>query len=406
MGFTKRLLEQMEEDSSRGYSVPERGERFLCANHYSDKYLNAFVRKNGILGVCSYCGHRGRVIDFSDFVEHVGSKLSEHFEQIDDAGLFLENSIFDDDDEVINGITRRDGFAAPAGVPYYSDFSEMMWDYDLVSDSEELNNDLSDCMLFERRIRRDPMAMLLSEELSMMWRNFCDYVKTKQRFTFFRSWLFDDDVIGHSDNGLGDILSELGGLVRRVEATIEVGKVLYRCRPADPGEKVVSFEDITAPPAFAAKSNRLSPAGISMFYGSFDKDTSIAEVGYAIDKPIIYLGAFKTTKPLRVIDLCSDLDVSFWMPDGWQEASFLMHFHNEISKKLGPNDNGEVEYIPTQIFTEYLRYLCKTSDDNHYDGIIYKSATTDCRNVVLFYDQKTSASVLSLDGQIERLKKR
>lgn len=39
MGFTKRLLEQMEEDSSRGYSVPERGERFLCANHYSDKYL-------------------------------------------------------------------------------------------------------------------------------------------------------------------------------------------------------------------------------------------------------------------------------------------------------------------------------------------------------------------------------
>ena len=83
-----------------------------------------------------------------------------------------------------------------------------------------------------------------------------------------------------------------------------------------------------------------------------------------------------------------------------------MYFHNEISKKLWPNDNGEVEYIPTQIFTAYLRYLCKTSDDNHYDGIIYKSATTRRRNVVLFYDQKTSASVLSIDGQIERLEKR
>ena len=406
MGFTKRYLEQLEEESARGYSAPERGDRFLCTSHYSDEYLNAFIQENGVEGVCSYCGRRGRVIDFSDFVEHVGSKLSEHLEQIDDAGLFLESTIFDDDDEVVPGITRRDGFAAPEGVPYYNDFSEMMWDFDLVSDSEELNNDLSNSMLFERRIRRDPMAMLLSEELSMMWRNFCDFVKTRQRFTFFKSWLFDEGMLEQSDNGLGDILSELGGLVHRVEATIEVGTALYRCRPANPDETVASFEDITAPPASAAKSNRLSPAGISMFYGSFDKDTPIAEVGYAVGKPIIYLGAFKTTKPLRVIDLCSDLHVSFWMQDGWQEASFLMHFHNEISKKIGPKDNGEVEYVPTQIFTEYLRYLCKASDGTQYDGIIYKSATTGRRNVVLFYDQKTSESVLSLDGQIEKLEKR
>lgn len=48
MGFTKRLLKKMEEDSARGYSVPERWERFLCANHYSDKYLNAFIRKSGV----------------------------------------------------------------------------------------------------------------------------------------------------------------------------------------------------------------------------------------------------------------------------------------------------------------------------------------------------------------------
>ena len=33
MGFTKRLLEQMDEDSARGYLIPEKGERFLCANH-------------------------------------------------------------------------------------------------------------------------------------------------------------------------------------------------------------------------------------------------------------------------------------------------------------------------------------------------------------------------------------
>lgn len=79
--------------------------------------------------------------------------------------------------------------------------------------------------------------------------------------------------------------------------------------------------------------------------------------------------------------------------------------HEEISKDISKEDNTEVEYVPSQIFTEYLRYLCKDSDGSNYDCIIYKSSITGCRNVVLFYDQKASASVLCLDGEIERIVK-
>ncbi len=404
MGLVKRYLEQIEADYDRGYSIPEKGEKYLCPNHYADDYLNAYILNNGKEGVCSYCGKHSKVLDFSDFVEHIGEKLSTFLVRIDLADLPLERSLIDEEEE-IPGLTRRCGYLAPSDVDYYESTEEVMMDFDLESDSEDLNRDLLCCLSFEERIRSNPTSLLMSEELSRMWKDFCEFVETKQRFTFFKSKLFDEEHFRQSDNGLDNILSELGLLVHRIETTLEEGTTLYRCRPAGPGEKVVTFDDITAPPASYAKSNRLSPSGISMFYGSFDKETSINEVGYACTKPFVYLGTFKTKRALRVIDLCSNLHVSFWMPDGWQEACFLMDFHDEISKKINLDDNGEVEYVPTQIFTEYLRYLCKSIDGTNYDGIIYKSSITGGKNIVLFYDQKTSASVLSLTGMIERIDK-
>lgn len=405
MSLTKRLLEQLDEDTARGYSVPERGKKYLCYKHYSDRYINQHIYECGAEGKCSYCKSRCKVLDFSYFVEYVGAALSDYLVSIEEANLPYDSTFIEDDDD--NSLFKsRCGFAVPSDVDFFDDTDDVMSSFGLLSNSDELNRDLKSHLLYGNRIRRNPTSLSPSEELSMMWQQFSEYVRTKQRFTFFRSWLFDENHLNQSDNGLGDILSELGVLVHHVERTIKEGDTLYRCRPADSGETVVGFDDITAPPAVSAKSNRLSPAGISMFYGSFDRNTAIREVEYATTKKLVYLGTFKTTRPLRVIDMCSNQHISFWMPDeSWQVALFLKHFHEEISKAISPDDNSEVEYTPSQIFTEYLRYLCKDSDGSNYDGIIYKSAITGCRNVVLFYDQKASASVLSLDGDIERIVK-
>ena len=86
-----------------------------------------------------------------------------------------------------------------------------------------------------------------------------------------------------------------------------------------------------------------------------------------------------------------------------QEHLFLSKFHNEISKPAN-SKNPEVDYIPSQIFTEYIRYLCKNRNGGNYDGIIFKSAQTEKENIVLFYDDKNSSSVLSLaPNGIEKL---
>ena len=398
------MMIQMEEDRVRGYSVPERGEKFLCSDHFSDPYLRDYIKLHGTLGECSYCGSRGTVLDLADFVEYIGIRLAEYLEDIDNAGLFLASSFYDDGDEEIPGFIRRCGYIAPEDADFYESNLDAMDDFGLIPDSDSLYEDISSSLYLENKIRRDPTSLLLSDELSLLWSRFSNLVKYQQRYTFFKSSLFDEESLLHSSSSLSDILTELSSLVRRVEDTIHTGVVLYRCRPATKTDTVTGFTDLTSPPARVAKANRLSPAGIPMFYGSFDKETPLAETrNYAKSLPLIYRGSFETTKDLRVVNLCNMPKLSFWMPSGWQEYSFLYQFHKEISKPIAEGDNPEIEYIPSQIFTEYLRYLCKSSIGEPYDGIVYQSALTKRRNIVLFFDNRTSADVLRLCRPIEEV---
>lgn len=403
MGLVKEMMIQMEEDRIRGYSVPDMGEKFLCTHHFSNPYLSGFIATNGVSGYCSYCGHEGTVIDLAVFVEYIGKRLAEYLEDINDAGLFLESMLYDDDDEEIPGLIRRCGYIAPADADFYESTEEAMVDFDLVPDSDSLYEDIASNLYLGDKIRRDPTSPLLSDELSFLWHQFSSLVRYRQRYTFFRSSLFQEDL-RQSSNALSDILAELSGLVQLVERTLPMGSRLYRCRPAMPSDTIEGFNDVTAPPAKFAKANRLSPTGISMFYGSFDEDTPLAEtLNYANTSQVIYRGAFKTKKDLSVIDLCRIPKIDFWMPSGWQEYSFLHDFHEEISKPIGKEDNPDIEYIPSQIFTEYLRHLCKASSGEPYDGIIYQSSLTKKENIVLFFDNKSSASILELCEPIKEV---
>lgn len=395
MGFWKEYEIERDAMITRGYIPPERGKKYLCGCHFSDGYIRDYIVTNGSQGVCSYCGKKDVVLDLADFVEYVGEKLADILEDVDNAGLFCEGSFYDDGHEEIPGYQRAGGYIAPDDAPYFESTDEVMESFDLVPDNDKLYDDISSCLYMDRKIRRDPTIMMLSEELSYMWQQFSLLVKGERRFTFFKSPMFEGTEPIHSDNGLFDILTEIGGVIGAAEGTIPVGTTIYRCRPADATEKVTEFKDITAPPVKAAKANRLSPVGISMFYGSYDKETPYAEVKNYSDKPLFYTGRFHTIKDLTVVDL-SSLKASFWMPSNWQETLFLIHFHREISKPL-KKDDTEVEYVPSQIFTEYLRYLCKNSLGKPYDGIIYRSALTSEKNVALFYDNNTTGQILELD---------
>lgn len=400
MGRCKEL--QLEEYAkwSRGYNPPEPGEKFTCASHFGNKYLQRHVERNGHLGRCSYCKKRKIVMDMADFIEYTGNRITSYIGPIDDACLPSSASYLDKDDrdEGIPGWIVIGSLLAPAGVEFYEDTQEVMADYALVTDNDDLNDDIATCFNVEQWIRKDPTAMLLHEELYRAWNNFSHMVKTKLRYSFFRSEEYSESGNEFIAPG-SDIIGETASLVRSLEDTIDVGTLLYRGRPEDGNGPYSFFGELTSPPVEAAKENRMSPYGISMFYGSYDKDTPIKEIkNYLKNKDTrIYLGEFEVTKTLKVINLCNTPQPDFWMgkEGDWQIFAFLRAFHEEISEPVGTND-PKLEYIPSQVFCEYLRHIQKAKDGSSYDGIVYSSSMTKKMNVVLFYDNRGSADVLKL----------
>lgn len=136
-----------------------------------------------------------------------------------------------------------------------------------------------------------------------------------------------------------------------------------------------------------------------MFYGSFEKDTPMNEcVGG--DEPVMIVGTFKTSRELKVIDLTRIPSNSFWMK-GWQENKFLHQFNREITKPTDIEDLNHLQYVPTQVITEYIRYMLVDKEGNHVDGIIYGSSKTKERNIVLFCNQHESKRFFEQDVKIE-----
>ena len=135
----------------------------------------------------------------------------------------------------------------------------------------------------------------------------------------------------------------------------------------------------------------MSAEGISLFYGAFDEDTVLREIKNYCNPMSIDVGEFSVTKALSVVDLSNiPSKLSFWMPKYYEEYKFLHKFHDNITHPSSIKD--EQIYIPTQVFTEYLRYLSR----GPIDGIVYQSSLTGKKNVVLFYDNHTSSEVVSL----------
>ena len=143
----------------------------------------------------------------------------------------------------------------------------------------------------------------------------------------------------------------------------------------------------------------MSPAGISMFYASFDKKTLMREcVGDG--SSVMIVGKFKTKKSLRVIDLTMIPATSFWM-ERWQENRFLHQFDEEVTKPVNPEDKNHLQYIPTQVITEYFRYMFRDAKGLPIDGLIYGSSKTKERNIVLFCNQRESEHYVDTNVKIE-----
>ena len=111
-----------------------------------------------------------------------------------------------------------------------------------------------------------------------------------------------------------------------------------------------------------------------MFYGSDDKQTTLAEMP---ELPEHYaIGTFETLRPLRVLDLTSVRSPSIF--DMSEHANydwllFMSEFLHDFSSPIERDDRIHIDYVPTQVVTEYLRDA-KLDGLPPVEGIKYRSA--------------------------------
>lgn len=393
MGKVKNKWMEVVEKGDWPYCLEHKN---VCTSHFDDPYLNKIIEKYGKEGKCSYCGRTGIVCSMQDLMEQVSWKIHMYFDDINDSSLLYADSFYDDENEIIPGFKRVGEYIAPKETEYFESTWDLMDDLGLVTDDDELNKDIEDVFTTQEWIERDILHEDYRRALLNKWKQFANAVTRSRRFTFLATPEFLPLVQGDEDNDGKDILSSLKEIiiVQKLVRTLKEGSTLFRARRVKDKEKDYYFNDITAAPDAVASDNRMSPAGVSLFYASFTEKTAVDEcVGEKTD-PVL-LGEFVTKKDLRVLDLTRIPGPSFWM-DNWQENQFLHSFNREITKQLDPDDKNLLQYIPTQVFTEFLRYMFVDSKGNKLDGMIYGSSKTREKNIVLFCNQRESRVMVEL----------
>jgi hypothetical protein len=270
-------------------------------------------------------------------------------------------------DDVFDFIVRQIGTQfAPAEEEWNPtlDESDFHSSFDILSEldsqpfeHEALFDDFAAAFPDHQWTLRDVMEDRRRNSLTRGWQVFTEHVKHAERFMFFNP----SNEIGsyHPDDiPIDQMLHELGRVFERAELVRLVPErhSLMRARLSDDGERF-SGGDLFPPKPENTKHSRMSPRGIAMFYGASDVPTTLSELRYDPVRHTGSVGRFETTRPLVCLDLGHFPGyLSIFDPEiapHYDEFVFAKRFINDVT--LPVRDEDPLEYVPTQIVTEYVR---------------------------------------------------
>lgn len=357
-------------------------DRQICAGCFADADLQDLVRSSGSWSSCDFCGsRRAKTVELSRVTEHICERVNAFYGRAVDQVPYesAEGGYLADNFDSYDLLVDRIGIDLPR------------------DHGGGLLRALVDALGDEQWCAYEWTRLELDESLASSWRRFTETVKHRRRY-FFHGKDFDDTDPG-DDRSPIQFFRELGWLltnlarVRRYPA----GLALYRARPRQRGERHTTPASLGPPPAAAAvQSNCMNPPGIPIFYGAESERLAIAEVRNGW----VSLGRFETTRDIRIIDLVDLPAVPGFFSQATrprrQHLSFLHDFAREVSLPVPRDDRVHVEYVPTQVFTEFLRD--ELFDGERVDGIRYPTATGGRgSNIVLFAEQRDVEGAVPVD---------
>lgn len=353
----------------RGWDAPD---KHVCAECVEDEFLKDIIQSNVSAQTCDYCESR------SD--EPIAAPVEAIMHPI--GGAFFAN------------------FADPSSAMLPRDDGD--WIQELTYTHDALESLPLTCHddLFEDVARsfhnwgwvQCAKGFWLSEHDSTVWRwnweNFERTVKTRTRY-FFAGTVLEDS--GNDEiSSPGDLLRLIGSMAQELDLykTLEAETPLYRVRKMREGEVLNSFNQLGPPPSDKASAGRMNPAGIGYLYLAQEQRTAIGEV---LNGPPCQaaIATFTPKNNLRILDLAElpeEPSIFNTEKHDIREAIlFLKKFVHAISKPVPKDGREHVDFVPSQVVSEFFAQVFLQEESDRIDGIIYPSAIVPGgQNVVIF----------------------
>jgi len=352
----------------------------VCGDCFDDSGLQTFVKDYARSKVCDFCGNEDDediAAPLEEVIAHIKTCARVLYSDPDNAGMGYESA--------------EGGYQGTVWDTYEFVRDELQLELPN-DDDEKLFHAICDGLGDQLWSSATPYSLDPDERLEYSWRSFCDEVKHSRRFFFMlrEKESFSEEI--SPERLLETILNySIGeGLVKRIDA----GQQLFRVRKQMNGQKHTTSASLGPPPVeIAIQTNRMSPPGIVMMYVSEDQNTALAETD---DGPGSYaVGRFQTNREIQILDLVDLPDVpSFFaeIPDTAEynprtAISFLHGVAEDISRPIARDDRVHIEYVPTQVVTEYFRNVT-LEDESRLDGIRFRSSRVQNGvSLVLFADR-------------------
>jgi hypothetical protein len=342
------------------------GRNYVCADCIEDCALQKVVREHAISEECDYCMRRAKkpiACELSDVIERIQWAIDQDYNDPNEELPWDEGSYCG---TVIDG-------------------PEILAEIDFCIENTQLLDDISAAFGDDAFCKRDYYAASDEDTFGCAWRRFKEVVQHQRRYTFWTTedkGDYDDPSHGITASGL---LRILGGYIDFLSptCTLPVGTEIWRVRDFPKNDpKVNDPREYTSPPIDKAlQANRLSPPGISMFYGANDSATAFAETidpKKMVDR-VACAARFSTVIAMTVLDLTAIPRPESYFSSNWDREKrgarfFLQAFADTLSKPIARDHMYHLEYVPTQVFTEFIRYELKTDCAGQLHGIKYKSS--------------------------------
>lgn len=362
----------------------------ICYGCVGEDFLSDEIKRTGLLNTCFYC-------ESEDTATLLQADIAERVQKVFEHSYVLTNT-------------------EPSGIEYMM-MNDSESSYDWEREGEDAANIVEQITKVRFHIAEDIVAVL-NQQSNIDYRRdpgaeepFAEEARYEETgidaYSLQSTWEEMKYELHHNarffnqrlGSFLGDLFSDIYSkrgrkkqAIRTIKPDTKDGTSIYRARVATTSDSLKEILEgapvtLAAPTRRKVRAGRMNAAGISVFYGAFDRDTCLAEVRPPVGSKVV-MGRFELLRPVRLLDLAALERVyvkrSLFHPqylNDNQKCVFLRTLSRRFSKPVMPGEE-DFDYLLTQAVCEYLA----GSVEPPLDGIIFRSSQRGTRgsNVTFF----------------------